>query len=478
MTNTPGWASPGSSDSPEPEDGDSPVSPAPPPKDDDTAADTSDAAPDSDPAAEKGPDDTPPPPPGGWSTRQPPAGEWRHTPRDTSRPQSPPAPSSPSSPSQPSPPPTGPAGTGQAPGTGWGRWAPPTPPGGNTGPSGPRWGANAPGAQGGWQQHGPWSRPMAPKPGVIPLRPLGAGEILDGALSVLRRHWRALLGVTFVVALVTQGLGVVIEGSLLDDDTRLQNLRDDPNPSVGEIMRAVSGAFASTGLTLLVVLIGTIAATAMVAVVASRAVLGRKVTAGEAWREARPRLPQMLGLTLLIPLIAAGILAVAALPGALIALAGAESGGAALASLGLLGGAVTAVWLVVQWSLAAPALMLEKQGIVQAMKRSAKLVRNAWWRVLGVQLLAAVLVYIASSIVQAPFLLIARGVTGDSVGSFLSGDSTPGWTFLCVAGIGAVLGSMLTLPISSGVTALLYMDQRIRREGLDIELLRAAEKGE
>ncbi|SFF86438.1 hypothetical protein SAMN05216251_1332 [Actinacidiphila alni] len=319
---------------------------------------------------------------------------------------------------------------------------------------------------------------MAPKPGVIPLRPLGAGEILDGALSVLRRHWRALLGVTFVVALVTQGLGVVIEGSLLDDDTRLQNLRDDPNPSVGEIMRAVSGAFASTGLTLLVVLIGTIAATAMVAVVASRAVLGRKVTAGEAWREARPRLPQMLGLTLLIPLIAAGILAVAALPGALIALAGAESGGAALASLGLLGGAVTAVWLVVQWSLAAPALMLEKQGIVQAMKRSAKLVRNAWWRVLGVQLLAAVLVYIASSIVQAPFLLIARGVTGDSVGSFLSGDSTPGWTFLCVAGIGAVLGSMLTLPISSGVTALLYMDQRIRREGLDIELLRAAEKGE
>jgi hypothetical protein len=124
--------------------------------------------------------------------------------------------------------------------------------------------------------------------------------------------------------------------------------------------------------------------------------------------------------------------------------------------------------------LAAPALMLEKQGIVQSMKRSAKLVRNAWWRVLGVQLLAAVLVYIASSIVQAPFLLIARGVTGESVGSFLSGDTTPGWTFLGITAIGAVLGAMVTLPISSGVTALLYMDQRIRREGLDIELTRAA----
>jgi hypothetical protein len=326
---------------------------------------------------------------------------------------------------------------------------------------------------GGWQQNA-WSRPVVPKPGVIPLRPLGAGEILDGALSILRRYWRAILGVTFAVALVTRGIGIVIEGTLLNDDTRLQNLRDDPNPSVGDIMHAVSGAFASTGLTVLVILIGTIAATAMIAVVASRAVLGRPVTAGQAWREARPRLPYLLGLTLLIPLIGAGILAVAALPGALIALAGAESGGAALASLGLIGGAITVMWLTVQWSLAAPALMLEKQGIVQSMKRSAKLVRNAWWRVLGVQLLAAVLVYIASSIIEAPFLLLARGMTGDSVGSFLSGDSNPGWAFLGVTGIGGILGAMLTLPISSGVTALLYMDQRIRREALDIELTRAA----
>ena len=49
-----------------------------------------------------------------------------------------------------------------------------------------------------------------------------------------------------------------------------------------------------------------------------------------------------------------------------------------------------------------------------------------------------------------------------------------GWTFLIVSGIGSVIGSMITFPITAGVTVLLYIDHRIRREALDIELARAA----
>ena len=36
----------------------------------------------------------------------------------------------------------------------------------------------------GWQQG--WQQPMAAKPGVIPLRPLGVGDILDGAVTTMR----------------------------------------------------------------------------------------------------------------------------------------------------------------------------------------------------------------------------------------------------------------------------------------------------
>ncbi len=40
--------------------------------------------------------------------------------------------------------------------------------------------------------------------------------------------------------------------------------------------------------------------------------------------------------------------------------------------------------------------------------------------------------------------------------------------------IGSVIGATLTMPVKAGVTVLLYIDQRIRREALDLELARAA----
>lgn len=440
MTNTPGWASPGSSsDSPGPDDGDSPTPSAPLSGADSTPGRTPEAAPpsatsESLEAAEESPHP-------GWAPQQPPpvAGWARWTPPAEQR-----------SPQSPLP-----------------QYPHPSQPGGQ------RWGVPPP--SGGWQQHGPWSRPAAPKPGVIPLRPLGVGEILDGALATLRRHWRAVVGVTFSIALVTQGIGVVVQG-LFVDDTRIKNLQDNPDPSAHDILHAVSGAYAGLGLTALVLVLGVLVSTAMLTMVASRAVLGRTVTTAEAWRDAKPRLPQLLGLTVLLLLIYIGVLAVAVLPGILVALAGSETGGAALATLGGLGGLAVVVWLWIQLCLAPPALMLEKQGIVAAMKRSAKLVQGSWWRALGVQLLGIVLVYFATSLIELPFTLLGAAITGDSVSTFFNADTGLSWTFLVVTGIGAVIASTVTLPVSAGVTSLLYMDQRIRRESLDIELLRAAEQ--
>ena len=44
---------------------------------------------------------------------------------------------------------------------------------------------------------------MAPKPGVIPLRPLGVGEILDGAISYIRANPGVTLGLSAVVITLT-----------------------------------------------------------------------------------------------------------------------------------------------------------------------------------------------------------------------------------------------------------------------------------
>lgn len=119
--------------------------------------------------------------------------------------------------------------------------------------------------------------------------------------------------------------------------------------------------------------------------------------------------------------------------------------------------------------------MLERGGVTQSLKRSAKLVQGAWWRILGITLLTQLLIFIFSMIIAIPFTIIGIAVDGDGFSGMLSGTSTTfGWPFLIITGIGGVITSAITYPISAGVTVLLYVDQRIRREALDLELARAA----
>src|SRR5690606_17064029 len=132
------------------------------------------------------------------------------------------------------------------------------------------------------------------------------------------------------------------------------------------------------------------------------------------------------------------------------------------------------LWLMVRLSLAAPALMLEKQGIIRALKRSARLVQGSWWRIFGIQLLAWVIANVVSSVIGIPFTFLAAALGDGSVTGFLDNPGEVGWTFLLVNAIGAVIGTLIMFPIVAGVIVLLYIDQRIRREALDLELARAA----
>ncbi|NEB06121.1 glycerophosphoryl diester phosphodiesterase membrane domain-containing protein [Streptomyces sp. SID13726] len=428
MKDTPGWASPGSAPSEGHEPGTSgPTEPA----DANTAQQPEDA-----------PQDTGPK----WSQEQPPPGQWS-------------APAGPAAPPQAPPPPP--------PGPGWGSQPPARPPGGHNPPPGWGGGYGHPG-YGGWG--GP---PPAAKPGVIPLRPLGVGEILDGAVSTMRTYWRTVLGISLTVAVVTQVLVILLQGFVLNDSAGTEALND-PSASAEELSRALGETLVGTSVVFLISLIGTVAATALLTTVTSRAVLGKPVTTSEAWRDARPQVPKLFGLIFLLLLITFGVILVGALPGILVAASGSNGGGIALAVLGIVGAAVVAVWLMIRFSLASPALMLEKQSIVKSMSRSVKLVRGSWWRVLGIQLLATIIANIVAAIVVLPFTFLAAALSGEGVGGFVEGTGDLGWTFLIVSGIGSVIGSMITFPITAGVTVLLYIDQRIRREALDLELARAA----
>ncbi|MGC5041213.1 hypothetical protein ACPXCS_11355 [Streptomyces sp. DT190] len=444
MNDTPGWASPGSA----PSDGQKPDASGP--------AEPADRPGPAQPADQPG--HTPQGPGPQWSKEQPPPAQWS-------------APSGQPGPGQaPPPPPPGPGGWGAPPPGGQGPagpggYGPPGGPGGH----GPGYGHGHPGGWGsGWG--GP---PPAAKPGVIPLRPLGVGEILDGAVSTMRTYWRTVLGISLTVAVLTEIIVVLFQGLVLDDSTT--DALNDPSATLGELSRAMGDALLNSTVIFGISLVGTVVATALLTTVTSRAVLGKSVTIGEAWRDARPQIVKLFGLICLLLLITAGIVTAGTLPGILVSLAGSTGAGVALTVLGVIGAGIVALWLMIRFSLASPALMLEKQGIKKALSRSTKLVRGTWWRIFGIQLLATIIANVVASIIVIPFTFLAAALSGDGITGWLnSGVGSLGWTFLIISGIGSVIGSMITFPITAGVTVLLYIDQRIRREALDLELARAA----
>lgn len=345
------------------------------------------------------------------------------------------------------------------------QWSPPSIPG--TGPGAPPpaagWGGGPQGP--GWRQP-----PLAAKPGVIPLRPLGVGEILDGAVSTMRAHWRTVLGITLTVSVIAQIAIILVERFLLPEPAQI-----DPNATGTEALRQAADSAQSTVFnsvpSMLITMIATLITTSVLTVVISRSVLGRPVTLSDAWTEARPRLPQLLGLTLLVALISAAIMAAGLLPGMLTG----SAAGAGLVLIGFMAAFVVVIWLMVRFCLASPALMLERQSIITSMRRSAKLVRGAWWRTFGILALTGLLTLIVAVVIAIPFGVIAMVVDGDGIGSALTNGSADfGWPFLIVSGIGQVIITTITYPLSAGVMALLYIDQRIRREALDLELARAA----
>lgn len=377
------------------------------------------------------------------------------------------------------PPPDRPEGDAAPPYPGWSTEQPKDPGWGAPADAPPTWKppttSSTTGSTTGWKSHPgtSWGVPDA-KPGVIPLRPLGVGEILDGAVTTIRRNPAAMLGLSAVVAVISQLIGLVASWALFDDLATLEQLGGTADPE--QVLNAMSGSFAALGVTSFVTWLGTVFLTGVLTIVVGRAVLGEHLTASAAWRVARGRLLRLFGLTLLYTLIWAGALIGLMVVGALLALVAGDAA-AALVIVGMLVAVPLAVWLYVRYSLAGPALMLETTSdgvggsrplrVIESFRRSAELVRTSWWRVFGILVLVTIIVWIITQVIAVPFNIPTLFGSG-GLGADISFGS------LVVAGLGAIIGATFTAPFSAGATALLYIDRRIRREGLDIELARAA----
>jgi hypothetical protein len=316
----------------------------------------------------------------------------------------------------------------------------------------------------------------------VPLRPLTLGEIFDGSFQAIRTNPRTMLGISSVIMIVVAVIGLFPQFYLLmqlADFERLTTEAEQTGEFGVEVFGPLLGGLGGLMVSTLVKALATTALTALLVVAVSEAVLGRRMEPRALWRRVRPRLGAVIGLALLSMLLPG--LAVALISGILVALtfaglavsqdAGAVVGVTSLlVGLPLVIGVIVFLWI--RLCMAGPALLLENLSPIAALRRSWRLVRGSWWRLFGIQLLTSFVVGIGSGMVSVPFTQVGT-LIADSAGG------AAGMTFVAAAlsGIGEIVTGTVFTPFSAAVTSLLYIDRRMRAEGLDVELVRAASAG-
>lgn len=136
------------------------------------------------------------------------------------------------------------------------------------------------------------------------------------------------------------------------------------------------------------------------------------------------------------------------------------------------------IWVSVKLTVAPAVIVVEDVGALDGIRRSWAVTRRSWWRVFGIVLVVSLLVGIIGQIVLIPLTLLTGLLTT------VAGPQDPASqaaalqvvvgvaTAIVSAAVGAVAFAFQT-----SVMALLYMDLRMRNDGLDIALLRLLETG-
>jgi hypothetical protein len=270
----------------------------------------------------------------------------------------------------------------------------------------------------------------------IPLRPLGIGELLDGTFSTIRRNPRATVGLAALLVALQQLVSVGLQLAANGLPTLVG-----PGDDTVSIEMLIGGFGGLTG-TLVAAVVGAVL-TGMLVVVVSEDVLGRRVSAADVWRRIRPRVWALL--------VAAAISGI-------------------LPYVGLLFLLIPGLILWALWALTTPALVLEGLGPFAALRRSTRLASPALLRVWWTRTLSVLLGLLIQVLVALPFELAGVAVITAVT------DGEPGRAavvaVLALSALGEIAAGMITAPFLAGVLALLYLDRRMRAEGLDFVLRR------
>lgn len=305
-------------------------------------------------------------------------------------------------------------------------------------------------------------------PIISRLRPRTVAEILDQAFRLYRRHFLTFVAIIAVVyvplQLVIQGSTAFLLGGLMSDLNDLDNFSGGSSSQVNELFSYLGVLYAVIiGFSLLSGLLQKLSEGALTAGVTD-SYLDRPVSFGSSYRRMFSQAGPLIGLILLQILISVGILlpAIFVLFLAALTATGSNSGASGLifcfACILFIPVVVGLVYTSVRLVITTPALIVERLGPVQAVRRSWQLVQNFWWRTFALVAVVGILGWV---IQVGPSQLV----------SALVGIMAPRDFVLqqLITGLVSTLTSLFFLPLQLIAITMYYFDLRTRKEGYDLD---------
>ena len=264
---------------------------------------------------------------------------------------------------------------------------------------------------------------------TISLRPLNTGELLDRTITLYRRHFVLFVGIMAMPNVFLLGIVTVVAVAVFG-------------------MSKAQGGAAAIGLGLAMIVMVMVAALGYwIAYVlaqgattfaVSEIYLGRRAGIVQSYDVVKFKLLRLIGMSLLLAVAMGAGFLLCFIPG---------------------------IWVLLRTALSIPAAVIEDLQVMPAIERSISLTSGSWVRVLLVYFLAAALNYAAAAVFQYPF---------DIAATLAGSESAVVVVFKVLSMVGAVIAGTLTGPIAAIALALIYYDERVRKEGFDLQYMMAA----
>ena len=295
------------------------------------------------------------------------------------------------------------------------------------------------------------------------LRPMSTGELLDRTFALYKRNFLLFAGI------VLPGPMIMLVVQLIQLPFAKQLMTSAQNPQI--LMANLGRFFWWWGISIFVWTIGMSITHAATVRAVSAVHLSRPITVGESYSGLRGKFLRVILIVICILLGFVGAWAVfggaAALITGIAVAAGWTAGllgkiaGVAVGVVALLSAAVLVVWFMARYALAIQACVVENTKIFQSLKRSAVLAKRSIMRIIVVYVLFVVI----NLVIALTFTSVVRLVTLPFHSYELTGVLQALVSFLA----GVLVGPLATVAMS-----LVYYDERVRKEGFDLELMMTA----